>query len=207
MFEHLRIIDDELFRELGLVCTQLARSARLLEQMLAGGPDGEARLAQQIHDVDRDAHVRALAVDTRAFKAFVMRVDRMDVHDIAFALDAIVDAVEKAAGHAAALHASAAPTPLRSLAAALTRMTESVEAAVPHLGRSPELVMERVTELRQIAKEGDALFERGVEQLFAGAPNALDVLRWKDVYEKLSGALRSCAKMADALEHVAHSGR
>jgi uncharacterized protein Yka (UPF0111/DUF47 family) len=207
MFEHLRTIDAELFEQLGLVCANLVRSARLLEQMLAGGPDGEARLAHEIHDLDRDAHDLALAVDTRAFKAFVMRVDRMDVHHIAVALDAVVDAVEKAASHAAALHASGAPEALRSLAAGLTRMTEALEAAVPHVGRDPALVVARVTEIRQIAKQGDALFDRGVEELFAGAPDALDVLRRKDVYEKLSWALRECARMADALEHVAHSGR
>jgi uncharacterized protein Yka (UPF0111/DUF47 family) len=120
-------------------------------------------------------------------------------------LDAAVDAVEKAATHAEALHASGAPDALRSLAGTLTKATGALEAAVPHVGHSPAEVMERVAVIRRLEEDGETLLETGLEQLFSGAPNALDVLRWKDVYEKLAHALGSCANAASALEQVTRS--
>jgi len=207
MFEQLRTKDDELFRELARVCRHLAHSTRLLEQMLAGRRDDEARLAHAIHETDREAHDLAQRVDVRAFKAFVLRVDRMDLHALANTLESAVDAVDKAGAHAAALHASGAPDDLRSLAALLTRAAEELEAAVPHVTDAPEQVEARTAEVRRIADRGEAAFDRGVAEQFSatrGAPDAVEVLRWKDVYVKVWHALDRCADAADALQQLAH---
>lgn len=203
MLEQLRIKDDELLQQLALVCRHLADSTRLLEQMLAGGPEDEAPLARAIHESDREAHEIAHRVDARAFKIVILRVDRMDLHALALALDAAVDAVEKAGTHTAALHASGADGELRALAALLTRAADSLTAAMPHLWAAPEEVEARVAEVHRLKNEGEACFDAGIARLFAGVPNAVEVLRWKDVHEMVWHALGRCTHAADALNHLA----
>jgi uncharacterized protein Yka (UPF0111/DUF47 family) len=52
---------------------------------------------------------------------------------------------------------------------------------------------------------GDDSYYAGVEQLFAGDSNAVDVLRWKDIYDKVRNALSCCSKAAGAIEQVAQN--
>ena len=202
MFEHLRTRDKELFEQLALVCEELVQSTHLLEQLLGGGREDERRFVRAIREIDRAAHDRALAIDAQAFKAFVMRVDRMDVHELATALAAAVEGVEEAATQIEALHASGAPDELRALAGVLGRAALVLAGAVPHVGRSSERIPELVASLRALEDEGEAHFYRGVEQLFAGPPDAVEVLRWKDVYEKISEALQCCVHVGAELERV-----
>jgi uncharacterized protein Yka (UPF0111/DUF47 family) len=202
MFEHLRNVDDEVFRQFALVCQRLVQSARLLEQLLAGTSADEARLGRAIHEADEDAHRLAHAADARALTAFVMRLDRMDVHAVAVALDAAVSGVEDAASQAEALHARGAPPALRSLAATLTRAAEALETATAHVGRSPQGMAGAVTEVRRFENEGEAYFDDGVGRLFVGTPDVLEVLRWKDTYERVLRALAQCALAAGTLEQI-----
>jgi hypothetical protein len=157
-----------------------------------------------MHQSDRQAHELTRQVDVRTFKAFVMRVDRMELHAVSEAVDAVVDAVEKAGTHTAALHASGAPDPLRTLAARLTGAADALEAAVSHVAAAPREAEGLAGEVRRADSEGDAAFEVGMAQLFAGTPDAVEVLRWKDVYEKVRYALGRCADAAKALQQMAH---
>jgi hypothetical protein len=205
MLEHLRIIDDELFLLLERASEYLTRSTHLLELLLAGDREGELSLARAIHLTDHEAHQVAWEADVRAFKSFIMRVDRMDVHALAASLDAAIDAVEHAGSQAAALHASGAPEQLRDLARILTLAAEGVRTAIPHLGRSRSETTVLTAEVRWLKDRGDDSYYAGVEQLFAGDPDAVQVLRWKDIYDKVRNALGCCSRAAGAIEQVAQN--
>lgn len=205
MLDKLRVGDDELFEQLAHVCELLHRSAEGLERMLAGHGDEERALAQAIQESDRSAHDLAQQVDARAFKAFVLRVDRLELHEVASALDSAVEDMDGAVAHIAALHAHDAPNGLRALAAALSGSTAALRDAVAAVGRSATDVAAAVAEIRRLRDEGDEQFYAGVGRLFDGVPNAVELLRWKDVYEKVRGALEGCARAAGALEQVSIS--
>lgn len=202
MFEHLRTRDDELFAQLGDACRHLARSSRLLEEVLAGPAGREGPLVDVIRDEDREAHDLAHAADVGAFRAWVMRVDRMEVHDIAAALDAAVDALDKAARMAQALHAGDAPAPLRAYANAVTRAIDVLGAGVPHTGVSHAHITDTRTELERIRDEAGERADTGIEQLFAGEAPPLDVLRWRDIYDRLRIALDCTVTAGRALDQV-----
>lgn len=202
MLEHLRTRDDELFAQLGQVSRHLARSSRLLEQVLAGPVETAGPLVDVIRDDDREAHDLVHAVDAGAFKAFVMRIDRMEIHDIAAALDTVVDAIDKAARMAVALQAGNAPAPVRALASAVTRAVDVLGARVPHVGVSHAQLTDTLTALERIRDEAGAQADAGIEQLFAGTPAPLDVLRWKDIYDRLHVALECTVTAGRALDQV-----
>lgn len=207
MLEHLRTRDDELFAQLAQVTRHLARSSRLLEQVLAGPVANADALVDVIRDDDREAHDLVHAVDVGTFKAFVMRVDRMEMHDIAAALDAVVDAVDKAARTAAALHAGDAPAPVRALANAVTRAIDVLGAGVPHVGVSRTHLADTCTELDRIRDEAAVQADAGLKQLFAGEVAPLDVLRWKDIYDRLRVALDCTVAAGRALDQVTRNNR
>ena len=202
MLEHLQPRDAELLQQLGVACQFLTRSTQLLGQLFGDRGDDDERYVLAIHESDRAAHDLARDVDMHVFRAFTLPVDRMEFHALAAALDSTVDAVERTARHAAALHASGAPEPLRALAGQLTCAVMALAAAVPHVRDAPAEVELRTGEVRRAVDAGEAEFEAGLSALFAGAPHAIDVVRWKDLYERVRHALAHCARAADALHQL-----
>ncbi|HEY0994849.1 MAG TPA: DUF47 family protein [Gemmatimonadaceae bacterium] len=203
MLEHFRTADAELFRELGEICAHLTRSAELLERLLAGEADAERPLAAEIRRSDDQAHALAAHVDTRTFKAFVMRVDRMEMHELALVLDAAIEAMDDVAGKAPALHVSHAPAQLQHLAGGVTRVTRELERAVQHVGSDREAVAAAAAEIREAKEDGDVAYYAGVKELFAHAGEAIEVVRWKDAYDDVSRLLASCVAVGRLVQEIA----
>jgi uncharacterized protein len=203
VFKNLRTQDRRLFAQLDHVAAQLARSAAILARLLAGPRAAEAGLAAEVREMGEQTGPSREQVDVRALTGFASRLDRLEYRELATALDAAAAAVREATAHAESLHASGAPEGVREMAATLAAAAAAVAAAVPHVGSAPDEVVSRSAEVRRLATRGDALYYEGVGALFAGAPDAVEVLRWKEIYEKLGPALASCERAAAVFEQLA----
>jgi len=127
---------------------------------------------------------------------FVTPFDREDIHALATGLDDIMDFVE-AASDLYVLHQIEKPTPTAiEQAAILVRITEQVSGAV-HLLKNPFF-----EDINHTEKEGDQVHRRAVAELFSGDFKALEVLKWKEVYEEAEQAIDACEKVGDILEAI-----
>lgn len=51
-------------------------------------------------------------------------------------------------------------------------------------------------------EQGDEVWEMAVAGLFASGQGALDILRWKTLYDQLEEALDACEDVANELETI-----
>ena len=58
-------------------------------------------------------------------------------------------------------------------------------------------------ELSLCEQEGDRLYRDAVAALFANGIDPMVVIRWKDIYESLEGAIDACETVAHLLEGIA----
>jgi uncharacterized protein Yka (UPF0111/DUF47 family) len=80
------------------------------------------------------------------------------------------------------------------MAAELSGVVRSLEKPV---GLSPRLV-----EIHRLENEGDDIFHEAVAELFRGDGDALSVIRWKEIYEKLEAAVDRCERVANIIESI-----
>ncbi len=57
-------------------------------------------------------------------------------------------------------------------------------------------------EVKTLEEEGDALYSAAVGALFDGTPNALDVIKWKEIYDNIEHAIDECEDVLNVLESV-----
>jgi predicted phosphate transport protein (TIGR00153 family) len=132
---------------------------------------------------------------------FVTPFDREDIHALATGLDDIMDFVE-AASDLFVLHQIEKPTPTAiEQAQILVRITESVSGAVHLLGKLKGLDP-FFAEIQRIEKEGDQVHRRAVAELFSGDFKAMEVLKWKELYEEAEQAIDACEKVSNTLEQI-----
>jgi hypothetical protein len=57
--------------------------------------------------------------------------------------------------------------------------------------------------MKALEEEGDAIYAKAVGELFVGTPDALHVLKWKELFDKLEEAIDQCDDVSNVLESIA----
>jgi uncharacterized protein Yka (UPF0111/DUF47 family) len=117
------------------------------------------------------------------------------------ALDDVCDHVDEAAGKVIGFGVEVIRPAAVEQARVIYRAAEKLQEAVSRLEGFKDS-KRTLIELRELEDEGDRLNRGAVEELFASGEDALEVLRWKDIHERLEDAVDACENAADVLEAI-----
>jgi predicted phosphate transport protein (TIGR00153 family) len=192
--------DEEFFDLFNQLSNHLSTSARMLNELL-NDPGRIAEHVRRIKDVEHKADMLTAAVNQRIDKTFITPIDREDIHHLATRLDDVIDLLDGTARRFEMLHITDVRPPARQLGSVLLRAADEIERAVKTM-RKPAIVNQHVVAIKQLEEEGDAIYHEAVGGLFAGTPNPLDVIKWKEMYDTLERAIDSCMGVAQVLQSI-----
>jgi uncharacterized protein Yka (UPF0111/DUF47 family) len=94
--------------------------------------------------------------------------------------------------------------PLAKLAEILERTTIEVEKAVREMSdfKNARRVLDFCIEINRLENEGDSALTAAVENLFKGAKDPIEVIKWKEVYEITEAAIDRCEDVANTIEGI-----
>ena len=170
--------------------------ARLAERRFREHPNSGITQEQvKAEETEGDTITRDLI--TLLNTQYLTPFDRDDIYMLAIELDDIVDELEEASD-LLGLYGIELPTKHAVRQTALiVAATEQLLVACENL-KSFSGVQEALVELKRLEDEGDGVLREGLASLFRDDRiDPLMVIRWKDVYERLEGALDSCETAAN----------
>ncbi|MDP2950595.1 MAG: DUF47 family protein [Chloroflexota bacterium] len=159
-----------------------------------------ARMKELEHVGDSITH----EIVEQLHKTFVTPLDREDITALAHHLDDIVDFMEGATT-AIRIYGIARPaTAARGLADLIRLQVVQVERAVQNLRQRSRLkgVLEQCVEIHRLENEADTLFLNAMAELFHDQADAVEIIKWRDVYDQLERATDSCEHVANVLEGI-----
>ena len=186
-----------LFNELA---NRLKEAARLLTRLLAE-PDRLEQYVAAIKTVEHEADVLTHDVRARLDRSFVTPIDREDIHRLATELDDVIDLIDGTARRVAMFHINESRPPALRLAETISRAADHIQAGVAAIKQSA-VVAEKSREIKRLEEEGDAIYQEAVGELFRGKPDALEVMKWKELYDTLERALDQCQGVGHVLESI-----
>jgi uncharacterized protein Yka (UPF0111/DUF47 family) len=192
--------DDVFFELFDQLAAHLATTARMLDTLLGDAAHVHDHV-RAIKDVEHKADLLTATVNQRIDKSFITPIDREDIHMLATRLDDVIDLIDGVSRRFEMLHISEVLPPARQLSGVLVRAATEIEAAVSGM-RKPPAVNQHVALIKHLEEEGDAIYHEAVGALFAGTPNPLDVIKWKEMYDTLEGAIDSCMGVAQVLQSI-----
>ena len=83
------------------------------------------------------------------------------------------------------------------IVAITAEMVEAVAALKKQKG-----VVAHCIQMKKFENEGDVAFHEAVASLFRERIDAIDVIKWKDIYENMEGCIDNCEAVAHVLESV-----
>jgi uncharacterized protein Yka (UPF0111/DUF47 family) len=61
---------------------------------------------------------------------------------------------------------------------------------------------EKIIEVNRIEDEADDIFRKAITDLFASEPNAVEIIKWKEIFEYLENTLDACEDVANIVEGI-----
>lgn len=175
-------------------------AARLLEAMLRSYDELERR-AGEIRDAEHRGDEISHDIGRRLEATFVTPFDREEIHGLISGLDDVLDYIEEVAD-TFVLYRIPAPTPVAiELATIIVRQCELIHEALGHLKGFKGLERYWI-DIHRLENEGDLLARRAIAGLFTDQQDAIEVIRWKDIYDALESTIDKCEDVANLIERI-----
>jgi uncharacterized protein len=176
----------------------------LVEFMSRYKVDGESR-----YEIIKDLEHKGDQITHRLFtildKTFVTPLDPEDISKLTSAIDEVLDATEGVANRFV-LFSIEAPTPyMIELSKILLSASQEVQLLITRIRRlkSASNLIDHSKNIVNYEHKADTIYRTAIAELFKTNNNPIEIIKLKEVYETLEGALDRCADVADVVEDIA----
>jgi len=173
------------------------RLVRLLEGFPQAADEGMRDIKELEHEGDRITHDLIDLIN----RTFVTPFDRDDMYRLAGVLDDVCDNIDDTAEKIVGYGVRDVREQARLQAQVIQRCAAKLAEAIGQLEGFKDS-RRQLIELRTLEDEGDRLAREAISDLFAGDPDPVSLVRWKDIHEQLEEAVDACENAADVLEAI-----
>lgn len=158
------------------------------------------RIRKEEHEADNLAHAALERLD----RTFITPFDREDIHTLVGELDDIIDNIDALAKRMPLFHITIVEQGFKKQTEVLLQATRVVSQAVHLLRKSRKLsdLSERLIEIHRLESEGDDNHHAAISNLYKDSTDALHVMKWKEMYEKIEDAIDGCEDVGNTLERI-----
>ena len=192
--------DERYFDRFSDMARRIHDAAGILNQFFLGEQPASAvadRIKRIEHECDEISHEILRDID----RTFITPIDREDIHQLAVRLDDVIDLIDGTIRRIHLFHIVEPTAPSRKLAPLIVEITGEMVEAVAQL-RKQKGVVEHCIRIKQLENRGDVAFHEAVASLFSDEIPAIEVIKWKDIYENMERCIDQCESVAHVLESV-----
>ncbi|HEX2909446.1 MAG TPA: DUF47 family protein [Chloroflexia bacterium] len=192
--------NDVFFSLLEAATAQAVEAARLFCDMLNDYTNLPEKL-QLLTDAEKKADNINHDMVNQLSKNFITPFDREDIHRLAFAIDDVVDNIE-AAGVTMVLCKVNQPTSYSvKMANIALDATAKLNTLMPNLRTMRDGKTQYIA-IHELENQADYLWQEAFASLFEEGSDALNAIKWKEVYEKIEDAIDAIERVAEIVEEV-----
>jgi hypothetical protein len=197
--------DEKFYSYFEESCQNLVDAASLLKQLSAAKTDSEREtLVTQIKELEHHGDNVTHKIFSELNSTFVTPFDREDIHQLASALDDIMDQIDGTAGRVTLYK-------LKRFPDTHVRLIDILQLSIVELQRGVSLLrnLNRADELQRVLQkvneyenQADTVFDHGVAALFERERDAIQLIKLKEALVGLETATDKCEDAANVLEGI-----
>ena len=192
---------DEKFQELFVEDARiLLEAARKLEEMI-GVYDRLDERVSEIRALEHAGDEIDNEVEARLDRAFITPFDREDIHDLVSRIDDVLDGIQEVAETFVIYDVKAPTDDARRLAGILAAQALQLSEAIAKL-ESLKGLEPHIRQIHELENEADGLSRAAVARLFRGGIEAIEVIKWRDVYTALENTIDAAEDAVEVIERI-----
>ncbi len=174
--------------------------ARKLCEMIEDLSDADLK-AQEIKEIESRGDRITHEIIKKLHRTFVTPIDREDIYKLTSALDDVLDLTEAASARMALFKIKESTREARELSQIILDCAEEIVKAISNLRRLSG-VYSHCVEINRLENVADDLTRDAIARLFDEGFPALEVIKWKEIYETMETATDRCEDVANIVEGI-----
>ena len=165
--------------------------------------DNPEQQIQHIKDLEHKGDGFTHEIVFKLNKTFITPLDREDIHQLASALDDILDEID-AVAELFMVFKIARPTPTAlKLSGILHEAALEVGKGIQLLGQKKWDMKDCAIRVNSLENEADRVSREAISRLFEEEADPKMVMKWKEIYENFEMGSDSCEDVVNVLERIA----
>ena len=193
--------EEEFFNLFVAVAERNKEAAKHLHDLFQAPPERRKPIVEAIKRLEHEADQVTHEVVNRLDRTFITPLDREDIHQLASDLDDVMDAMDGTARRSQIFRVGLAPAGVQRLTEVIQRMVAVLAEGVSRLKKGDD-VMRFCVEAKRLEEEGDSIYHEALGQMFDTERDALEVIKWKEIYDTLELTLDQAEDVANVLESI-----
>ena len=158
---------------------------------------------KKIHTIETEADQLVRDIFSELNRTFITPLDREDMQRVASKIDDTIDHIDGIAARLQSYKITTAPPYALDMANELVKATKEVELMTAKLRniKNPSSMIEHCRKTSEIEHKVDDLYSAAITKLFE-SNDPIEIIKLKDIYEKLESASDRCVDVADVVEDI-----
>ena len=158
---------------------------------------------RKITEIETAADNIIREIFTELNNTFITPLDREDMQRVASKIDDTIDHIDGIAARLQSYKITTAPPYALDMANELVKATKEVELMTAKLRniKNPSSMIEHCRNTSAIEHKVDDLYSEAITKLFE-SNDAIEIIKLKDIYEKMESASDRCVDVADVVEDI-----
>ena len=179
----------------------IVSASRVLEELTLDYPSAQAKV-QQIRDLEHAGDAVTHEVVRRLNTTFVTPIDREDIYALASRLDDVLDLIDAVADRLLIYKIKNPTDGCLAMAKIIVKTAEETDRAVRCLRTLSPLYQKHSIEVNRLENEADRLLRDELAALFEGGTDAIEVIKWKELYETMEAVTDRCEDVLNVIEGI-----
>lgn len=136
-------------------------------------------------------------------KTFITPIEREDIMELTTSLDDVLDGIEACASRFEMYHIREKDEYITLFADVIVRSTHQIKSAIYLLTQKKLLaIREHCIAINELENQGDDVLRVSVTTLFANVKDPIELIKRKEIYERLEQTTDYCEDVANTLESI-----
>lgn len=159
---------------------------------------------QLMRDIEHEADEVAHEIMDRLNKTFITPFDREDIHDLACALDDVIDMLYTISNRMKVYRITTVDEALVEFSAIIEKSVRTLVTAVVGLkdSKKTQATIDACIEVNRLENVGDTMRDASLGRLFETATDPIHIVKWKEIYQFAEEVLDLCEDVVHIVESI-----
>ncbi len=188
----------DLFEQQG---ANIVAASRTLEELVLDYPSARAKV-ERIRDLEHAGDALTHELVKRLNTTFITPIDREDIYALASRLDDVLDLIDAVADRLLVYKINKPTAGCVDMAKVIVKTAEATDRAVHCLRTLSPYYHKHCIEVNRLENEADRLLRDLLAGLFEEGVDAIEVIKWKELYETMESVTDRCEDVVNVIEGI-----
>lgn len=193
--------EDQYFTLFIQMSEKIQEAAGILVDMLKASDSEFDSYSKKIKAVEHECDELAHSVTTKLNRSFITPFDREDIYTLAMALDDVCDYIDASARSIVMYDIHGNDKHAQDLAGVLVKQGVEINKAASLLEHAKGMD-QHLLNIQRLENDADDIYFRAMAELFKDAPDAVRLIKYKELYDMLENATDKCEYVGSIMESV-----